>query len=132
MNNPAHDHLRQRRACLQTMANPAADHDRISILSGELPTSGLIGGGPIRVDLRYIADRDLIAATALAEYFQVAAREPCESLDAYADMVLSDLTNELIPRWIWLRMQSSGHQVIQQDRQPAWDNPGLLATMDFS
>ena len=131
MNEPL-DHLRQRRECLKTTVNPAADHDRISILSGELPGSGLIGGGPIHVDLRYIADRDIIAAAALAHYFQVAAQEPCETLEAYADMVLNDLNNELVPRWIWLRLQGSGHQVIQQDRQPGWNDQGLLNTLDFS
>jgi hypothetical protein len=124
--------LRQRRDCLQTVANPATDRDRISILSGELPTSGLLGGSPIHIDLRYIADRDIIDATALAHYFQVAAQEPCETLEAYADMVLNDLNNELVPRWIWLRLQGSGHQVIQQDRQPGWNDPGLLTTLDFS
>ncbi len=129
---PPGDRLRQRRACLKTMANPAADRDRISILSGELPNSGLMSGGAIHVDLRYIADRDIIAAAALAHYFEAAAQEPCETLEAYADLVLSDLNNELVPRWIWLRLKSAGHQVIQQDQQPAWDDTGLLDTVDFS
>ncbi|MDA1097984.1 MAG: hypothetical protein O2967_03285 [Proteobacteria bacterium] len=130
--NPTEERLRERRACLQTAANPATDRDRISILSGELPTSSLLGGTPIHVDLRYIADRDIIAATALALYFQAAAHEPCETLEGYADMVLNDLNNELVPRWIWLRLQGNGHQVIQQDRQPGWNDPGLLTTLDFS
>ncbi|MBC8239682.1 MAG: hypothetical protein ISR50_01180 [Alphaproteobacteria bacterium] len=130
--SPINDHLRQRRDCLQTVANPATDRDRVSILSGELPTSSLLGGTPIHLDLRYIADRDIIAATALAHYFQAAAQEPCETLEAYADMVLNDLNNELVPRWIWLRLQGNGHQVIQQDRQPGWNDPGLLTTLDFS
>ena len=130
--NIEQNNLRERRACLRTIASPAPDHDRISILSGALPSSGLIGGGQIHVDLRYIADCDLIAATTLAEYFQVAAQEPCESLEAYADLVISDLSNELVPRWIWLRLQSGGHQVIQQDCQPAWNNSEILATLDFS
>ncbi len=131
MNSPQ-ENLRQRRACLTTVANPSPERDRITILSGELPTTGRVGLGPIHVDLRYIADRDVIAAAALATYFEVAAQEPCETLEEYADMVLNDLNNELVPRWIWLRLQSGGHQVIQQDQQPAWDNHGLLATVDFS
>ncbi len=130
--NPTEERLRQRRACLQTVANPAIGRDRISILSGELPASGLLGGGPIHIDLRYIADRDIIAATALAHYFQAAAQEPCETLEGYADMVLNDLNNELVPRWIWLRLKGNGHQVIQQDRQPGWNDPGLLTNLDFS
>ena len=131
MNGP-HDNLRQRRACLITAASPAAERDRITIPSGELPTSGRLGGGSIQVDLRYIADRDVIAAEALAKYFEVAAQEPCDTLEAYADMVLKDLNNELVPRWIWLRLRSAGHQVIQQDQQPSWDNHGLLNSVDFS
>ena len=91
-----------------------------------------MGGGSIHVDLRYIADRDVITAPTLAAYFEAAARETCETLEAYADMVLNDLNNELVPRWIWLRLQSGGHKVIQQDQQPSWDNNGLLATIDFS
>ncbi|MDP7547870.1 MAG: hypothetical protein QGF20_11295 [Alphaproteobacteria bacterium] len=130
--NPTEHRLRQRRDCLQTVANPATDRDRISILSGELPTSSLLGGTPIHIDLRYIADREIIAATALAHYFQAAAQEPCDTLEGYADMVLNDLNNELVPRWIWLRLQGNGHQVIQQDRQPGWNDPGLLTTLDFS
>ncbi len=97
-----------------------------------LPTSTRLGGGSIHVDLRYVADRDVIAAEALAKYFEVAAQEPCETLEAYADMVLNDLNNELVPRWIWLRLRSGGHQVIQQDQQPSWDNHGLLNSVNFS
>lgn len=130
--NSAEERLRQRRACLQTTANPATDRDRISILSGELPASNLLGGAPIHIDLRYIADRDIITATALGQYFEIAAQEPCETMEAYADMVLNDLNNELVPRWIWLRLRGHGHQVIQQDRQPGWNDPGLLTTLDFS
>jgi 7-cyano-7-deazaguanine reductase len=126
------DSLRRRRACLTRTANPAPDHDRITILSGELPTSSQLDGGPIHVDLRFIADRDVIAPAALATYFQAAARESHATLEAYADLVLDDLNNELVPRWIWLRLQCGGHQVIQQDQQPGWDNTGLLATIDFS
>jgi hypothetical protein len=37
----------------------------------------------------------------------------------------------LVPRWIWLRLKSDGHQVILQDCQPAWDNAELLDTVDF-
>lgn len=75
-----------------------------------------MGGGSIHVDLRYIADRDVITAPTLAAYLEAAARETCEALEAYADMVLNDLNNELVPRWIWLRLQSGGHKMIQQDQ----------------
>jgi hypothetical protein len=129
---PEHDRLRERRACLTVAPNPAPDRDRITILSGDLPSSSIPGGGSIHIDLRYIADRDLLTAAALAQYFQVAAEETCDTLEAYTELVLSDLNNELVPRWIWLRLSMGGHQVIQQDRQPAWSNQGLLATLDFS
>ncbi len=114
------------------MANPSPGRERITILSGELPALGPLTGGIIHVDLRYIADRDVIAAAALAAYFAAAAQAHCETLEAYADMVLNDLNNELVPRWIWLRLRCGGHQVIQQDQQPTWDNTKLLETIDFS
>ena len=84
-----------------------------------LPTSTRLGGGSIHVDLRYVADRDVIAAEALSTYFEVAVQESCETLQAYADMVLHDLNNELVPRWIRMRLRSGGHQMIQQDQNPA-------------
>ncbi|MBT5894472.1 MAG: hypothetical protein HOH61_01130, partial [Rhodospirillaceae bacterium] len=86
--DPYPDRLRQRRACLITTANPATERDRITILSGELPATGLLSGGTIHADLRYIADRDVITAEALARYFDAAAQEHCETLEEYADMVL--------------------------------------------
>ena len=30
-----------------------------------------------------------------------------------ANLVISDLSNELVPRWIWLRLQSGGHDAVR-------------------
>ena len=129
--NPTEERLRQRRACLQTVANPAIGRDRIAILSGELPASGLLAGGPIHIDLRYIADRDIIAATALAHYFQAAARnlaKPWRVMRIWFSTTLTTIGAALD----LLRLKGNGHQVIQQDRQPGWNDPGLLTNLDFS
>ncbi|MDP6565855.1 MAG: hypothetical protein QF578_13595 [Alphaproteobacteria bacterium] len=124
--------LRRRRDALTTQRNPNPDRDRVSTLTAELTIPGSDGSGTVAIDLRYVADRDIFAPTVFSDYLEIVATQSWQDLETLADAILDDVNNQAVPRWLWLRLATPRHAVIQQDRQPRWDNQELLATLDFS
>lgn len=109
-----------RREILTTAANPDARHDYLVEMTAEL-------GDGTRLRLRYVPDRDVLEPTAARAYIDAL---PAMGLEALALAVLDDLSNELVPRWVEVRAERAdplGHVVTIEDRQPAWNNPELLA-----
>ena len=53
-------------------------------------------------------------------------------------MILDDVNNEVVPRWVQVTVTApgdraagvDGHGVMLEDRQPRWDNPALLSRLE--
>ena len=117
--------LHARRSHLQTADNPEPRLDYIVTLEGS------IGSNLLR--LRYVPDRQILLPASLSDYlagFDAAGLQ----LEGIAAMILHDLNNELVARWVQVSVSQSdlsgpAHTVSIEDRQPKWDNPGLLARL---
>ena len=113
-----------RREHLETVENPNTRLDYVISLSGDI-------AGLCRVDLRYVPDRVILAPESLTIYFERLQSVQWARLENVAVAMVSDLNNELVPRWVQLKVsgRTDGleHHVTLEDRQPKWDNPALLA-----
>jgi len=59
-------------------------------------------------------------------------------LESVATVLINDLNNELVPRWVQIRIEITPqpdapalfHTVTLEDKQPKWSNPELLARLE--
>ncbi|MDA0676336.1 MAG: hypothetical protein O3A88_08290 [Proteobacteria bacterium] len=127
----------QRRALLETANGPATHAEYLVSLSGTL---SLPPAGPVTVWVRYVPDRRVVAPQTFGAYLAAVAAAPWPSLEHAAAAILDDINNELVPRWIQVRIvQASGatadpglprHDVLLEDQQPKWENPSLLSRLE--
>ncbi|SOD99967.1 hypothetical protein [Caenispirillum bisanense] len=115
-----------RRALLRLADNPEPALDYMVTLTATLPD----GGGLV---VRCVPDRAVLDTTALPEYL---AAVPPGRPEATATLILGDLANELLPRWLRVAVTAPapgpggiGHTVVMEERRPRWDNPALLAQL---
>lgn len=108
------------RELLIAAPSPDPRHDYLVGLEGTV--------GDAAVAVRYVPDRLVATAQSIAGYF--AALDPNLGVEALALTVLDDFNNELVPRWIEVRVTRDAplrHWAEVEDRQPGWDNP-LMST----
>jgi len=115
-----------RRSHLRTADNPEPRLDYVVSLEGPL--------GDLLIRIRYVPDRQVLVPPSLTEYFAALGEAPGTHLESVAAAILHDLNNELVARWVQVQVSSSEasptrHHVTIEDRQPKWDNPGLLARL---
>ena len=76
----------------------------------------------------------LLKPEALKAYLDAVGALEWTHLESLGLSILSDLNNELVPRWVQVAVSSTSagmnHRVTLEDRQPRWDNPGLLARIN--
>jgi 7-cyano-7-deazaguanine reductase len=118
--------LHARRSHLRTADNPETRLDYVVFLEGSV--------GGVRVRVRYVPDRRILIRPSLEEYFEAFGGRNDDRLEFTATTILHDLNNELVARWVQVSVSisdggGSRHQVTIEDRQPKWDNPGLLARL---
>lgn len=122
-----------RRALLRPIANPAPGLDYLVTLDGPLAD-----GGAVRV--RYVPDRSVISADVLEDYLREAAAAAAAAgggaarPEGLAALILGDIGNEVLPRWLEVALTPLARgavrqAVVMQERQPRWDNPALLARL---
>lgn len=120
--------LQQRRALLVTDANPGHALDYLNTLTGSV-------GNADRITLRYVPDKLTLRPDAFSAYLDSFAALTAQPLEQLAITILEDVDNEVIPRWVEIAAErndgvSAVHRVLVEDRQPNWDNPGLLARLE--
>lgn len=116
---------------LKSRANPRNDLDYIVTHAGALGTAGG------RIALRYVPDKLLVEAQSLATLFASLARDGAAAPEAAALAILDEMNNEIVPRWVQIAVSADvdggdglpAQTVIVEDRQPNWDNPGLLSRL---
>ncbi|CAM3476586.1 MULTISPECIES: hypothetical protein [Thalassospira] len=126
----------QRRNLIQTEPNPGTRIDYVVTLQSNL--TGAKDVFPARLTLRYVPDRLILKTNNLAEYYAEIASIEFENFEAAAVLLMDDFNNELVPRWISLRLdkqtadndQVFHHETALEDRQPKWGNPRLLDRLE--
>ncbi|NVK17356.1 MAG: hypothetical protein HWE30_01525 [Methylocystaceae bacterium] len=117
--------INDRRALLKTSDNPNKSIDYITSLERELSAEKL------RLTLRYIPDKVVLNAACFAPYMEMVLSHS-DMLEEAATIILEDLNNELVARWVQVLIykgkgQENQHCVILEDQQPQWSNPHLMA-----
>jgi len=118
-----------RRDLIASENNPLLSLDYVATLKGEIPASD--GTDGTRITIRYVPDKLVFDDSSWAAYLAAVALVG-PGLETVAATVIADLNNELVPRWVHVEIadddaaESTGHGVVMEDRQPNWDNPGLL------
>ncbi len=127
------DPVGERRRMLLTSPNPRPGLDYLGLHRQTLPADALPPEMPALVMLtfRFVPDRLILATDALPPYGSVLASQDWTSPEALATAAFDDLNNELVPRWLNLRVDvGDGHRVVLEDRQPGWDTPHLLDRLE--
>ena len=124
--------VKERRALLETHANPDSALDYVSGLHGTLQAFGL--GKPTLLSIHYVPDRMIIDPAAFGRYLEALSALEWDSLEQLATEVLGDFNDHPIGRWVRVVVTApegayprvGSPVVLIEDRQPGWDNPSLL------
>ena len=127
--------VKERRALLETHANPDSALDYVSGLHGTLQAFGL--GKPTLLSIHYVPDRMIIDPAAFGRYLEALSALEWDSLEQLATEVLGDFNDHLIGRWVRVVVTApegaypgvGSHEVLIEERQPGWDNPSLLSRL---
>jgi len=127
--------LIERRALLKAANNPDKKLDYLVTLSGHLP-----GGGSARqmIEVRYVPDKLILNVESLDAYLDALSNQVWNNPEDLAVTVITDINNEIVSRWVQVKVNIPElhhravdiHGVVIEDRQPGWDNPGLLGRLE--
>ena len=127
--------IQDRRKLLITERNPDPKLDYVISISGEM--SAHASSDVSTVHLRYVPDKVILETAAFGQYLNALSGLSWTSLEEAAAAVLNDVNNELIARWVQVAIAAptlhqigiDRHEVLLEDRQPQWDNAGLLSRL---
>ncbi|WP_259783118.1 hypothetical protein [Aestuariispira ectoiniformans] len=120
-----------RRSKLETVANPNAGIDYLCSLSAHAQDDRAI------IHIRYVPDKLLLPTQSFGQYLHDLHLAAETSLEELALTILDDINNEVVPRWVQIRVDADeksldrGHRTLIEDRQPRWDNKALLARVEL-
>lgn len=120
-----------RRSKLETIGNPNAGIDYLCSLSAHAQDDRAI------VHIRYVPDKLLLPTQSFGQYLHALHFDPAMALEELALIILDDINNELVPRWVQIRVDADdksldrGHRTLIEDRQPRWDNKALLSRVEL-
>ncbi len=115
----------RRRDRLATTANPAEHFDYLVTRSQHLPDGAV-------VSVTYVPDRRILGDGVLEHYLSACEPALPPLAEARAALVVADLNNELVPRWLRVVVAQGCHHVVIEDRQPGWANAELLSRLPAS
>ncbi len=84
------------------------------------------------IALRYVPDKLIVEPGSLIRYAERLAAQNDWEAEGFALAILDDLNNETVPRWVEIacaNRQTPKHRVLVVDRQPNWEDSGLLARL---
>lgn len=112
----------RRRAHLVFRPNPARKIDSLNMIAGRIPAT------QVTVVLRYVPGKHFLEHRSFYRYLTDLLPVAKEGIEELAHVILDDLNNELVPRWLEIIVElDGGNKVLVEDRQPGWDNPSLLS-----
>jgi hypothetical protein len=126
--------LLERRGFLVTTVNPDKNLDYIVTLEGHLPH---YHGQSPHITLRYVPDRMVLDSKSFGQYLEALAQVGWNLPEDLAVTVITDINNQVVSRWMQVTLKApellhhavETHSVVIEDRQPGWDNPGLLGRL---
>ena len=126
----------ERRSYLAGESNPDPRLDYVVEIKAEVATPGG-AHAQTTVILRYVPYRQVIKPASFGQYLRILEGLGLPTLEAVAAIILDDLNNELVGRWVQVTLSTAAavhpgihsHAVVLEDRQPTWDNPGLLSRL---
>ena len=127
------DDIAMRRSTLSIDHNPRPDIDYVVGITGQM--SSIVPAGSttqVELSLHYVPDRDVLTSAGWASYLATLGNSQWSSVEALATALFDDLINELVPRWLCLRVNVAGQFAILQDQQPNWHNSDLLTTISLT
>jgi NADPH-dependent 7-cyano-7-deazaguanine reductase QueF len=115
-----------RRSRLATAQNPEPRLDYIVSLRESLEGTQVL--------VSYVPDRSILVPDSFGDYLSAVDAVKWRHLEVTAATILGDLNNELVARWVQVALSrvhhgEISHRVTVEDRQPKWDNPGLLSRL---
>ena len=127
--------LNERRSLLVCIRNPDIKLDYVTSITGQLTNSRL--GGSSFVNLNYVPDKTTLKPDSFGRYLGAIGALEWGTLEEVAVAVINDVNNELVARWLPLSISAPNHalygidrhEVMLEDRQPNWDNKGLLSRL---
>lgn len=126
--------ITSRRRLLECNSNPDSAIDYMVNITGHIDKEG---SSRTNVSLRYVPDKLVLEAGSFGVYLDTLGEIGWKVAEDLAVTIISDVNNELIPRWVQISVSAPDlahpavdtHGVVLEDRQPKWDNPGLLSRL---
>lgn len=79
------------------------------------------------VSIRYVPDRYFLPKGALQDYLQMIPDQAWSEVHEAAFVIMDDLNNQLVPKWIQVMVKTDSDAALIEDRQPQWQNAALLS-----
>lgn len=121
------------RETIRVVPNKREDLDYIVQRRDQVQVSAVTGvrNEEVTIFLHFVPDRHILApGDGLADYYKNICCVAWDSPEEFAQAIVDDLNNELVPRWLRLQVRfADDHELIFEDRQPKWHNDGLLAQL---
>ena len=126
-----------RRDLIVANPNPETRLDYVVRLEGHM-AGGPDGTTTTSVGVCYVPDKAVLDPGAFGRYLEALATQSWSSLEEVATVILDDINNEVVARWVQVRVSApqpahpgvDTYGVMLEDRQPKWDNPALLARLE--
>jgi 7-cyano-7-deazaguanine reductase len=127
--------IQKRRTLLVCERNPDIKLDYVISITGHMAIPGEVDSSAIH--LRYVPDKAILNPASFGRYLDTLGTLAWETLEEVAAAILNDVNNELVPRWLQVSISAPDqvhpgidrHEVLLEDRQPNWDNAGLLSRL---
>ena len=127
--------LNERRCLLVCSRNPDIKLEYIISITGHMANPGL--GGSSVIHLNYVPDKTILRPASFGRYLDAIGTIELSTLEECAAIILNDINNELVAKWVQLSISApkqdhrgiDRHEVMLEDRQPNWDNIGLLSRL---
>lgn len=125
----------KRRALLICDRNPDLKLDYVISITGHMANPGL--GGSSAIQLHYVPDRVILRLASFGRYLDALGTMKWGTLEEAAAAVLNDVNNQLVTKWVRLSISAPNqvhrgidrHEVMLEDRQPNWNNVGILSRL---
>lgn len=127
--------IKDRRRFLITDRNPDVRLDYLITIAGHMAIHNDVDCSII--SLRYVPDKVIMQPASFGHYLDALSTLGWDGLEEAAAAVLNDVNNEIIARWLQVRISAprqvhpgiDAHEVLLEDRQPNWDNVRLLSRL---
>ena len=127
--------IHKRRALLICDRNPDIKLDYVISITGHMANPGEVDSSAI--PLRYVPDKTILKPASFGRYLDALGTMEWKTLEEGAAAILNDVNNELVTRWLQLSISAptqvhhgiDRHEVMLEDRQPNWENVGLLSRL---